>query len=80
MTESYNALSIRSPYLVRIYISNIILIVETVLYFLYPSSTVLSVFQLIYCFTFGLWVLGLLSDTASMTLILVNWVNNVVFG
>ena len=79
MTGINSDLSIRSSQLIRIYICNIILIIEVIFYFL---SGVYSVYilQMIYCFSFGLWWFGLLSDLYSTTLIMINWVNNLVFG
>lgn len=79
MNEESNNLSIRSTYLVRVYITNAVLIPETVLYFLGYGSIV-SALQIVYCFLFALWWIGLLSDIASTTHIFVNWINYLVFG
>ena len=80
MTENYYVLSLRSTYLVRIYLCDCVLTVETVLFYLYPKSSILTVFQHIYCLMFGLWWLGILTDITSLITIVANWINEVVFG
>jgi hypothetical protein len=54
-------------------------VIEVVFYFTYTDYATYIV-QVIYCFTFVLWWIGLFADISSTNLILINWINNLVFG
>lgn len=80
MTEANNDLNIRSTQLMRLYICNLVLVAEVIIFFVESTSISLLILRYVYCFIFGLWMTGLISDMKSMLLILFNWINNIVFG
>ena len=79
MNEESGRLGWRSSYLVRVYLVNAVLIVETVMYFL-GYGGVVEVIKYVYCFGFMGWWLGIVGDLTTMVYVLINWVNLLVFG